>query len=197
MSIVTVSRQVASLGDDLAHDMAKSLNYNYLDRPIIEDFMKSSGLPEGKFERFDEKKPAFWDMFSSEKDRYFQLLKYAMYEFGSKDNCMILGRGGQGLFKNVPGVIKIRFIAPFSVRVDRFKKFYNCSTKQAEQILKTKDGEREGFHRNFFGIDWDSDELYDLTINTGTIMKKSIIDGKLFCENLSAPGASRGSPAQG
>lgn len=176
MAIITISRQTASLGDDLAQELAADLSYRYLDKKIVEDSLKSFGFPEAKIERFDEKKPAFWDMFSSEKDRYFQLLKYAMFDFASKDNCVLLGRGGQGLFKNIPGVVKIRFIAPFQVRAERFKKFYNCSSKQAEQMLRMKDHEREGFHSNYYGIDWGSDDLYDLVINTGTVLKKTAID---------------------
>lgn len=176
MAIITISRQTASLGDDLAQELAADLSYQYLDKKIVEESLKSFGFPEERIERYDEKKPGFWDIFSSEKDRYFQLLKYAMYDFASKDNCVLLGRGGQGLFKNIPGVIKIKFMAPFQIRVERFKKYYNCSTRQAEQMLKLKDNERDGFHKNFFGINWESDDLYDIVINTGTVLKKTALD---------------------
>jgi len=167
MAIITISRQLGSLGTDIAKKLKQELGFNYLDKELLEEqLVEKYGIPEEKVERYDEKKPAFWDMFSSDKDRYLHFVKTAFYEFARKGNCIIIGRGGQVLFRDIPGVLHVRVIAPKELRIERIKKSYNNNKHLAEQIIRHSEHDRAGFHKFFFHINWEDDNLYDLTINT-------------------------------
>jgi cytidylate kinase len=169
MAIITISQQLGSLGTDIANVLKEELHFKYLDKESLEEKLVSKyGLPEEKIERYDEKKPAFWDMFSSDKDQYLHFLKTAIYEFARKDSCIIIGRGGQILFQEVPGVLRVRIVAPTELRVERIKECHKYDDRLAEQLIRHSDHDRAGFHRFFFHVNWEDYHLYDLMINTQT-----------------------------
>ena len=169
MAIITISRQLGSLGNDIADALKNELSYAYLDKIQLEEMLVSTyGIPEESVEKYDEKKPAFWDIFFSEKDRYLHFMKTAMYEFARQGNCIIVGRGGQVLLKGVPGTLHARVIAPMPVRLERVKQRYNYDDKLAEQLIRHSDHDRIGFQKFFFHINWEELGQYDLVINTGT-----------------------------
>jgi len=167
MAIITISRQLGSFGTEIAKKLQTELHCNYLDKQSLEaELVHKYGIPEEKVERYDEKKPAFWDMFSSDKDHYLHFMKTAIYEFARQGSCIIIGRGGQVLFKDIPGVLHVKVIAPTELRIARVKTRYNYDDRLAEQIIRHNDHDRSGFHKFFFHVNWDDCSLYDLMINT-------------------------------
>ncbi len=167
MAIITISRQLGSLGTEIGKKLEEDLKFDYLDKESLEEELVSKyGIPEEKVERYDEKKPAFWDMFSSDKDRYLHFMKTVIYEFARKGKCIIIGRGGQILLKDIPGILHVRVIAPMELRIERIKNRYNYNKRLAEQIVRHSEHDRAGFHKFFFHINWEDSNLYDLLINT-------------------------------
>jgi cytidylate kinase len=176
MAIITISRQLGSLGTEIAKQLKEKLGFHYLDQESLEEeLVKKYGIPEEKVERYDEKKPTFWDIFSSDKDKYLHFMKTAIYEFTRKGSCIIIGRGGQILLKNIPGVLHIRVIAPTELRLERIKKKYSYNDRLAEQIIRHSDHDRAGFHKFFFHINWEDPHLYDLVINTNSFTVEAAI----------------------
>lgn len=187
MAIITISRQLGSLGTEIAKRLRAELNCNYLDKQSLEvQLVNKYGIPEENVERYDEKKPAFWDMFSSDKDKYLHFMKTAMYEFAHQGSCIIIGRGGQVLFKELPGALHVKVIAPFTVRMMRVKNRYNYDDRLAEQIIRHNDHDRAGFHKFFFHANWDDHSLYDLVINTRAFTVEAGV--RLITEALAASG---------
>ncbi|GAK58417.1 hypothetical protein U27_05391 [Candidatus Vecturithrix granuli] len=169
MAVITISRQSGSLGTIIAKMLKEELHFEYLDKAKIEEILVSEyGIPEEHVEKFDEKKPAFWDIFSSDKDRYLHFMKTAIYEFARKGNTIIIGRGGQVLLKDVPGALHVCIVAPTELRIERIKTRYNYNDKLAEQIIRHSDSGRTGFHKFFFHVNWEDSSLYDLILNTQT-----------------------------
>jgi len=166
MAIITISRQLGSLGSQVANVLAEELTLSSIGKESLEAMLCEHGMVEKQVERYDEKKPHFWEAFSSDKDRYLHCLKTAIYEFARKGNCVIIGRGGQVLLGNLSGVFHVRVIAPTELRIDRIKQRFSCDNRHAEKIIRHSDHDRAGFYRSFFHVDWNSSSLYDLTINT-------------------------------
>ncbi len=167
MAIITISRQLGSLGSEIAKSLKEELGYNFLDKELLEEeLVNKYGIKQEKVKQYDEKKPAFWDMFYTDKDRYLYFLKTTMYEFAHKGHCVIMGRGGQVLFQDIPGSLHVRIIAPLKARFERIMEIYNGNKEIAEQVLQHCDHDRAGFHKFFFHANWEDPGLYDLTVNT-------------------------------
>jgi cytidylate kinase len=142
---------------------------------LEEALVSEYDIPEENVDRYDEKKPPLWDVFSSDKDKYLHFMKTVIYEFAKKDNCVIIGRGGQVLLKDIPGTLHVRVLAPRALRIERLKQRYSYDEKLAEQVIRHSDHDRIGFHKFFFHVNWEDVSLYDLMINTQTFSVKQAV----------------------
>jgi cytidylate kinase len=167
MAIITISRELAALGDETAHELAKLLNYRFVDKETLEARIKSFGIEDRKFQKYDERRPSFWASLSQDRDDYLHYLKTAMLTEASQGNAIIIGRGANVIFKNVPGVLSIFLAAPLEVRMQRVKSYFHCDDKRALQIIERSDKDREGFHHYFFEMEWHYSGNYHLSLNTG------------------------------
>jgi cytidylate kinase len=187
MPVITISRQLGSLGTEIAQLLSKEFNCRYLDKESLEEAFVEYGIPRESMERFDEKKPGFWDLFKTDKARYLHFMKEAIFEFVRKGNGIILGRGGQVLLADLPGVLRVQVIAPLKIRQLRVMKRLQCDENHAVKLIQHNDHERTGFLHFFFGENWEDAGLYDLVINTGSFsaetaagLIKNIVDNDEF-----------------
>jgi len=137
-----------------------------MDKESLEEAFKEYGIPKEKVERFDEKMPGFWDLFKTDKARYLHFMKEAIFKFARDGNGILLGRGGQILLAGLPGVLRVRIIAPLEIRKKSLVKRFDYDDAHAEKLILHTDYERAGFHKFFFGENQENPDLYDLVLNT-------------------------------
>ncbi len=167
MAIITITRQLGSLSTEIVQKLRDELGFNYFDRALLEaELVKTCQIPEKDIEKYDEKKPGFWETFSADKDRYLHCIKTVIYEFAHQGHCIIIGRGGQALFRDISGVLHVKVIAPMNLRIDRVKARFNHDAQLAEQAIQHSDHDQAGFHKYFFQINWEDANLYHLMIST-------------------------------
>ena len=176
MAIITVSRQLGSLGDEIAQNVASDLGYEYVNKTKIGEALAIQGVPHIEIEKYDEKKPSIWDSFIIQRSKFLHLIRAVIYDFAGKNNTVILGRGGQVLLKNLPGALHVRIIAPLGVRLKRIMEREGYDERNGERILKRSDRESSGYIRSLFGADWNDQNLYDMIINTKAISIDSVVE---------------------
>ena len=190
MSVITLSRQLGSQGVEIAKAIASRFNYQYVDKEKIGIALADRGLPRMEIEKLDEKKPSFWDSWTIDRTKFFHHLQMIIYGFAQKNNIVIVGRGGQVLLKDLPGVLNIRVIAPFDVRLRRIMEQQGIKEKQAFRLLQRSDEDSAGFIQTFFKADWEDPCLYDLVINTQKLSVDSAI--MMILEAIQAPEIKEG-----
>ena len=176
MAIITLSRRLGSHGTRMAEALQSSLDLPRLDKSSLERIFSDYGEEFSRLERFDEKRPSFWDNFSSQKDRYLHFLKTAVYDFVATGNALILGRGGHSILSRIPGVLKIQVTAPRQIRMQRLMERFSIDESQAAAMIRQSDQERSGFHRFFFDQEWNSPDGYDLVINTRELEMETAVE---------------------
>jgi cytidylate kinase len=169
MAIITLSRELAALGDENAQELAKSMNYRFIDKQVLENRIKSYGMGSKKFEKYDEKKPSFLAFLSQDRDDYLHFLKTAIFAEAEGGNCVFIGRGAGVVLGSVPGVISVFLAAAMDIRAERVKNYFHCDEKRARQIIERSDHDRVGFYRYFFDINWKDPGNYHLSLNTGIL----------------------------
>jgi len=190
MSVITVSRQLGSLGTEIAQAVAVRLNYQYVDKEKIGKALVDCGLPKIEIEKLDEKNPPFWDSWLIDRKRFFHYIQMVVFDFAQKNNVVIVGRGGQILLKDLPGVLNVRIMSPIDVRVRRIMEKDGVDEKQAVRLLRRNDQDSAGFIRSFFNMDWEDSNLYDLVINT---QKLSVDTGvNMILESIESPEIKEG-----
>ena len=173
MSIITLSRETGSLGDETARLLAGETGYSLLDRNRMEEAIDGGEFPDIPLERFDEHSPSFWENFTSGKDVYLDRLRTSMLEAASSGNVVILGRGGQFILEGIPGVFRVKMIASNDVRISRVSSQMNYDKKTAEKYCKKSDHDRNGFSRFFFTGHWADPNSYDITLCTDNLDAES------------------------
>lgn len=166
MGIITISRELAALGDETAQELAKLLDFRFVDKQALEERIKSYGIAGPKLKKYDERKPSLLASLSQDRDDYLHYLKTAMFAEAEEGSCVFIGRGASMVFRNVPGVISIFLVAPFEIRIERVKSYFHCDEKRARQIIERSDQDRIGFHRYFFDINWKDPGNYQISLNT-------------------------------
>ncbi len=176
MAIVTISRQMGSFGNQVAEEVAYRTRYETIDKQKISEALSGRGFPAEAIEKYDERKPSFWQSFSYQRDRFLLLIKTVIYDFARKDRVVIVGRGGQFLLKDLPNVLHVRIIAPEEDRIRRLMDRNRWDEKKTASILRSSDQDSAGYIRSFFGVDWDEEALYDLVLNTRAIPVETAAD---------------------
>jgi len=169
MAIITISRQVAAKGDEIATELAKKLNYKFVTRQDIEKRIVELGFPEAKMPKYDEKKPGFFASLAKNRDEYLNYAQYAILESAQKQNSIIIGRGAFAVLQNVPNNISVRLIADDKTRIDRLMEEFSWNEKQAKQRIQESDTNRAGFHSSFYNVDLKDSNFFHMVLNTGLV----------------------------
>ncbi len=169
MAIITISRQVAALGDEIAAAAAQLLGYKFFDRQYIEKKIVQMGFPPEKLKKYDERKPGFFASLAKDRDEYLDYLQTAVLEAASEGNCVLIGRGAFAILEGVPNLFSVRFIAHDSIRIARLMKEFNWDEKRALQRIEESDANRLGFHKSFFNLTAEDPAHFHMVLNTGLI----------------------------
>lgn len=169
MAIITISRQIGSLGDEIAKAVADKLGYEYIEKSRISEVLTGLGFSASDVEKYDEKKPSIWQSLSAQNRRFSHLIQAAVYELASNENVIIVGRGGQAILKDFPGTLHVKVVAPYATRLSRLVDQMGCDKNKAEQIIRRNDRDSSGYISTHFAADWDDQDFYDLVINTRTM----------------------------
>ena len=181
MAIVSISRQVAALGDEIATALADKTGYAFIDRKQIEKKIVELGFPQAKLFKYDERKPGFFASLVKDRDEYLNYLQYAILEEADKGNCILIGRGASSILEDIPNLVSLRFVSRDSVRLERLKKEFTWNDKQAQARIDESDTNRKGFHKSFFNMENEDPQYYLMTLNTSIL---SIEESVKLIENV-------------
>ena len=171
MSVITISREFGSEGDTIAHQVAQSLNYHFVDQKFIGDILGQYGYVE--FDKEFTTLPTFWERFDAQREKQrdlmAQMLNQVIEAFAHHGNVVLLGRVGFEVLGKYTDVLHVRLQAPFSVRVRRIMTQQGLSLEEAESAVKQSDKVRVAFVEEFYKVPWESLHAFDMVINTGKI----------------------------
>jgi cytidylate kinase len=166
MAAITISRQLGSMGDEVAQAIAKRLNFRIVCRDLINQAALRAGVPEMALAMIDDL--GLFGIHPSVEARtaYHQAIQKTMREIADSGDVVIIGRAGQVILRNHPQVLHIMVIAPFSVRVERIARQQNIPSQAAIAQIATSDRTRRNYLQRYYHVRWTDPELYDLVINT-------------------------------
>ncbi|MDC7221759.1 MAG: cytidylate kinase family protein [Spirochaetales bacterium] len=176
MSIITISRIPGSGGNEVARQLADRKNLNLLDRIAIDKYIQEHPEYPGWVKRLDEHTPGLLDRGSDRRSAYLDILKLTVYETALKGNSLILGRGGQFLLRDIPGVFHVRLICSEERGRERISLLLEDKDAPVDKIYHRMVHDREGFHKYFFHADGHDPTYYDLVVNTDHISQERVLE---------------------
>src|SRR5437868_8028681 len=197
MPIITVSRQFASGGGEIAQRVAEKLDALLLDRQLIYEVSMRLGLPEDIVSEHDERGETMisrlvnalrvsypdasappdlieppGDLLDLSSKTYVQVTEQVIQEAARTGNAVIVGRGSQFVLRNNPHTLHVHVYAPFDTRVQVVCEEQSVGRSEAERIVRDFDGARGRYSRHFYHSDWESPQNYHLLVNAGTVERE-------------------------
>ncbi len=169
MSTITISRQLGSLGLEIAAVVAERLHYRLIRREVMNQAARRAGAPEAALAAIDELGLLKMCPTPAECHAYHAAVKQVMEELAGEGNVVIVGRAGQVILRDRPGILHVRIISPSSVRIERVAERYGISHEAAAAQVAASDRYRRSYLKRFYQARLDDPELYHLTINTANL----------------------------
>jgi cytidylate kinase len=170
MAIITIARQIGSLGNEIAADVAQRLHYTLVDQAKLQEAAEAYGMLKSELEEVHERRPTLVTRYLTMRHRaYLDMIQTIIYEYAKADDVVIVGRGATVLLSDVPSALHINMFAPVERRVEVVMAREGVSRPLAEQIVRESDQDRAGYMRYLFDRDWMDPLLYDIMINTSVV----------------------------
>ena len=171
MTVITISREYGSGGDQVAEKVAQALGYHLVDKAFVSAVLCQYGLTE--FDSEYEKQPGFWEGFDTEKaerrETMVRMLNQVVRAVARHGNVVILGRSGYAILAGLADVLHVRLQAPLDDRIELVRNATNVSLLEATALVKENDKMRKAFVESFYRVPWESALAFDIALNTSRV----------------------------
>jgi len=166
MYFITISEMLGTKGEQIAREVAKSLNYSYYGEEEVLKAADEMGFLRD-VQKLDEKGPALLERFFSEKPKvYLDRLQSVIFEVAKKGDAVFFGKGSQLLLNSFGCALHVFVTGSMEKRIERVMQEKGVGREVAEKMIERSDHDKRGFLRFAFDEDWLNPNLYDLILNT-------------------------------
>jgi cytidylate kinase len=205
MATITISRQYASGGEEIAARVAQLLGYTIFDKTMMAEVATELGLTEHEivdFRETDQRSLGFLDRLLGRTLTVAQVRTWQEDVSGvrkptvvkvsdsqaiamvqgvidaahKRGNVVIVGRGGQAILRAQPDVLHVRVEAPLEHRVQRLMERGDYTPTQAELEIEDHDRAARDYVKRYHDLDPTDPMHYHLLINTGLLDLETAVE---------------------
>lgn len=185
--IVTISRQAASRGEQVAQAVASRLGMPLVDPETVQraaariDLAKENLSDLQRADRLGDRLAQLVVMLSGEPaddtgwilapvpsiedPGYRRLIETMLRALGEMDNVVIAGFAAQLILAKAPRAVHVLVVAPLATRVQRMVLREDLPFRTAERVVRDADRDRREFYQRNYGVAWDDPTQYDCVVN--------------------------------
>ena len=178
MALVTITREMGSLGKDVASGLAEELGVPLVYHEIADQLADRMRVRKSHVIRLLDGKASLLERLTADKTSLSiftadEIVNLAVQGQGA----VIRGWGATHLLRCVPHAVCVRVCAPFEVRRQRMMDRVNSSDadKVTEEIRQNDEAHTAIMRRNF-SVEWTDAEHYDVVLNTQRVSVKECVD---------------------
>ena len=188
MTVIAMTREMGTLGKDVAAGVADRLGIQVVHHELVERHLAERlQTTESAVHRFLEGEASMWERWKIDSKKLSHFTAVDILELATRGNILIRGWGAAQLLRDVPHVICVRICAPMSKRIDEMKRRLGLDrTDLAQREIERSDGAHAQAVQRQFQTDWKDPTGYDLVINTGYV---PIDTGIAILQQLAKSGA--------
>ena len=168
MPIITITREMGTLGKDVAAGLGDALGVPVIYNEIVDHLADRLRVRKSHVIRLLDGKAGLLERLAADKTSLFvhsadEVIAMALQGSGA----IIRGWGASHLLRAVPHVVCVRVCSPFEVRMRRMME--RLSSEDENEIraeIQHNDEAHAAIVRRHFGLQWTDPEHYDLVLNT-------------------------------
>ena len=178
MPMIAMTREMGSLGKDVAAGVAARSGKRVVYHEIIEPIANKMRLRKSHVERFLDGKSGIWERLTTDKTSLSIFTADETFKFLRDDSTgVIRGWGAVHLLKNIPHVIRVRVCAPLETRIARMME--RLATDNRETVvseIQLSEEAHSAITKRHFGVNWRDPELYDVVLCTERLSVDECVD---------------------
>lgn len=185
MAVITISRGTMSGGEALARQLSGRLGWPAVSREVITETAEKHGVSEKIVAEQLTKGPGWLKRYTAERRLYLVAVESALIERALLGSYIYHGYAGHLLLKGIPGVFKVRLIAPMEFRVRNVMERMGMSREAGIRYIQQVDRQRVEWTRFLYDVDWSDPAIYDAVFNLSTLSVDTVAD--IICQAVRSP----------
>jgi len=199
--VICISREVGCGGVNIAKLLANELDkqcvckkWKVLSKEILEESARGLDMDPNKLRNYlkEGDRGIFDDVLSAFSEKRFKsdrkiskTLVDLVLSFANDGYCIIVGRAGHIITKNIERSLLVKLTAPLDWRIKQIMEKNNLNLREAVEFIEKTEKERENFRKHIAG-DHTHAEEFDLTINLSRMKVENAIS--LICQASQSKG---------
>jgi cytidylate kinase len=183
---ITISRQFAAGASEVSRRVAEELGWKVVDDAFIEEIAARTGYTPEDIAGLEERVPSFMERFAQSSAislpenllsspssidqpdtiKLAHVSRELVEELGREDRVVLVGRAAAAVLASESSAIHVRLVASVEYRVQQAIRRLGHSEKQARAAIAESDRNRELYHRELYGRDWNDPVNYHMVFNT-------------------------------
>jgi cytidylate kinase len=178
MPLIAMTREMGSLGKDVATGIAARTNRKVVYHEIIEPIANKMRLRKSHVERFLDGKSGIWERLTTDKTSLSIFTADETFRFLRDDSTgVIRGWGAVHLLRNIPHVIRVRVCAPLETRIKRMmERLATDSRETVEKEILLSEEAHSAITKRHFDVNWRDPELYDVVLCTERLSVEECVE---------------------
>lgn len=181
--IITIGRQYASGGHEIARELSKLLGIKMYDKELIDIAAKNSGISDEILKTYDEKPTnsflyslslgaySFENSFAGSPsiplvDKVFSAQAEIIKNIAERESCIFVGRCANSILRDFDNVLSVFIHSDVERRISRVCEYENCSRASAADEVRKADKKRASYYNYFSDVKWGDATSYDLCIDS-------------------------------
>lgn len=177
-----ISRMAGLEDSPVPARLGERLDWPVFDREILDVMAGDDELRQRVYRFMDERDLGWWEdalrpLLEPEfaRNDYFRRLCRTILSLARQGHGVFVGRGTDRILPQEEG-FRVRLVAPFNMRVERYAEKHDVGRDEAERELHRLTKERADFLRHHFGVDADDPTRCDLVVNLGRLTEDQAVE---------------------
>ena len=168
MPISAITREMGSLGKDVARELGAQLNVPVVYHEVIDHLADRMRVRKSHVIRLLDGSAGLLERLTADKTSLSIFTADEIIGIAAKGGgAVIRGWGATHLLREVPHAVCVRVCAPFETRKRRMmERLGSDDDTQVAEEIRTNDEAHSAIMRRHFDLQWTDSEHYDLVLNT-------------------------------
>ncbi|MGI9491435.1 MAG: cytidylate kinase family protein [Geminicoccaceae bacterium] len=190
MPVIAMTREMGSLGRDIALGIADELGLQLVQHEVVEHVADKMQVGASAVDRFLEGEASFMERWRIDRQRVSLFTAEEIFDLASKGDVLIRGWGAAHLLRPVSHVLSVRVCAPMAKRIQVMMERIGIDDQDtARKEIEKNDAHHTKTMTQLGHGDWQDPLHYDLVINSaqipmvaGVTMIKELVQDPAFAE---------------
>jgi cytidylate kinase len=187
MTVIAMTREIGSLGTDVAAVLAHRLGLKIVHSEIVaNNIAERLGVEESALLRYVDGSASIFERWQINRKKLSRYTSEEILGLAQQGNVLIRGWGAATLLRDMPQVISVRVCAPMSFRVQVMMRRLGVEDADAvREEIERYDAAHLRTMRTSFGVEREDALLYHIVLNTERLSVDSCV--KAVCQLAEDP----------